>query len=917
MLKPLSQAVAIFTALTAAQTHAAINFTNQSDKLDLDGKYYESWGAAWGDLNSDGYPDVYMSNHRNYGQLIVNNQQGAFDNRSFAADTDSYFARGFERWDDHGTTWADMDNDGDLDLLMAEAKLVTGWYRNNGGTFGGFTSFGTQSYFPIGRPDSGRNLRFYEFHLHCGSGVGGWGLITDLNNAGRPDTVCANNGGTFPYRIHTEGSGSSISLPSNKRVIDFIPGDFNGDLRNDYIQILGRDRPNGAYLVDSTTVESQMNITNSASNQELTIVTNGSLTLHDINDNTWRRNNYRDVRIGSREYRPSSETFTLDVNDSDNYGVSASSSSGRLYVGYDTSEGAWKLRFNSSGSWEYIHFVMTTDAPISSISQPSPNSGDKPSFPKMYTGTGSGFQEVGFSSGLTRVQCVSGVAGDFDNDMDLDVYMACRNGAANIANVLYENDGTGRFTQRFNHGAEGVIGGSVADMAGNADSAVMADYDIDGFLDIFVINGMNMRPRFTGGPKQLFKGTANNNRWLQFDLIGTSSNRDGIGAKLYITTPDGKVQYREQNGGYHRWSQNHMRVHVGLASNPNATVRVVWPSGREDTYSNLDANKVYFLEEAGNASVRFDRSGGGNNGDECGEPNISNSNDRATFIWKDCGGSERWNVRVTGGGTNQRITYTGDITAPTAISNVQGVSVENNDTLDNATTPPVLSYALNIWGNGLDGFGFDDQDGMCFSGAAAGLPVYLGANRVQVTSANLDLDTLQACAAPVDSDGDGLSDQQEQAIGTDPNNPDTDSGGVNDGDEVNNGTDPLDASDDNQPPADSDGDGLSDTREATLGTDPNDPDTDNDRLNDGLEVDTHGTDPLHVNTDRDGLSDYAEVRWYGTDPKHADTDDDGMTDGEERKTYMTDPLAADTDGGGINDGDEVARGTNPLNASDD
>jgi hypothetical protein len=72
-----------------------------------------------------------------------------------------------------------------------------------------------------------------------------------------------------------------------------------------------------------------------------------------------------------------------------------------------------------------------------------------------------------------------------------------------------------------------------------------------------------------------------------------------------------------------------------------------------------------------------------------------------------------------------------------------------------------------------------------------------------------------------------------------------------------------------------------------------------------------------VNTDRDGLSDYAEVRWFGTDPKDADTDDDGLTDGEERKTYMTDPLAADTDGGGINDGDEVARGTNPLNASDD
>jgi hypothetical protein len=904
--------------MLVAQSGNTISFTDESNKLGLNDKLYESWGAAWGDLNSDGYPDVYMSNHRNYSQLAVNDQNGAFRNQAFNADGDSLIARGFEHWDDHGATWADMDNDGDLDLLLAEVgrSYRTGWYRNNGGTFSGFSGSSNESYFPIGRPGTGRNLSFFEFHLSCGRGEGNWGVLTDLNNAGRPDVVCANNGGDFPYRILFEGSGSSVSLPSNKRVIDFIPGDFNGDLINDYIHFFGRDRPNGAYLVDSNTVESQMNITNSASNQELTIVTDGSLTLKDINNRTWRRNDYRSVRIGSGGYRPGSETFTLDVNNSANHGIVNSTSSDRLYVGYDTAAGAWKLRFNSRGSWEYIHFVMETDAPISSISQPSPNSGDKPSFPKMYTGTGSGFQEVGFSSGLTRVQCGSGVAGDFDNDMDLDVYMACRNGAANIANVLYENDGSGRFTQRFNHGAEGVIGGSVADNAGNADSAILADYNIDGFLDIFVINGMNMRPQHMGGPKQLFKGEVNNNRWLQFDLVGTSSNRDGIGAKLYITTPDGKVQYREQNGGYHRWSQNHMRVHVGLASNPNATVRVVWPSGQEDTYSNLDANKVYYLEEAGSATVRFDRSGGGL-GDECGEPSISNSSDRATFIWKDCGGSERWNVRVTGGGTNQRITFTGDITAPAAIANVQGVSIESNDTLNNVSAPAKLSYGLNIWGNGLDGFAFDDQDGMCFASSTAGLPVYLGSNRVAVGSNNLDLDTLQACAAPVDSDGDGLSDREEQALGTDPNNPDTDGGGVNDGTEVANGTNPLDASDDNQPPTDSDGDGLSDTQEATLGTDPNDPDTDDDKLNDGVEVNTHGTDPLRVNTDRDGLSDYAEVRWFGTDPKDPDTDDDGLNDGPERKTHGTDPLKADTDGGGVNDGDEVSRGTDPLDASDD
>ena len=69
-----------------------------------------------------------------------------------------------------------------------------------------------------------------------------------------------------------------------------------------------------------------------------------------------------------------------------------------------------------------------------------------------------------------------------------------------------------------------------------------------------------------GGPKQLFHNLGNSNHWMEFDLVGTTSNRDGIGSKVYVTA-GGVTQYREQNGGYHRWSQNFMRVHVGLATN--------------------------------------------------------------------------------------------------------------------------------------------------------------------------------------------------------------------------------------------------------------------------------------------------------------------------------------------------------------
>jgi len=120
-----------------------------------------------------------------------------------------------------------------------------------------------------------------------------------------------------------------------------------------------------------------------------------------------------------------------------------------------------------------------------------------------------------------------------------------------------------------------------------------------------------------------------------------------------------------------------------------------------------------------------------------------------------------------------------------------------------------------------------------------------------------------------------------------------------------------------EPPTDDDGDGdgLTDNEELALGTDPDDPDTDDDGLLDGQEGD-FGTDPLDTDTDNDGIGDGIEIVITGTDPLDPDTDDDGLRDGEETELQI-DPLDSDTDDGGVNDGDEVARGTDPLDPGDD
>ncbi len=91
-------------------------------------------------------------------------------------------------------------------------------------------------------------------------------------------------------------------------------------------------------------------------------------------------------------------------------------------------------------------------------------------------------------------------------------------------------------------------------------------------------------------------------------------------------------------------------------------------------------------------------------------------------------------------------------------------------------------------------------------------------------------------------------------------------------------------------PKDSDGDGLTDEEEAKLGTDPFNKDTDGDGLTDGDEVKVYKTNPLNPDTDFDGLKDGEEVLTYKTNPLDRDTDKGGVADGHEVIEDHTNPL---------------------------
>jgi len=182
-----------------------------------------------------------------------------------------------------------------------------------------------------------------------------------------------------------------------------------------------------------------------------------------------------------------------------------------------------------------------------------------------------------------------------------------------------------------------------------------------------------------------------------------------------------------------------------------------------------------------------------------------------------------------------------------------------------------------------------------------------------------------------DADGDGLTDEQETALGLSPTEEDTDGDWLADWYEWEvYGTSPFSS--------DSDGDNLSDgfdplvgAGELLLGTDPLNPDTDGDNLTDGFEVLGENwnitvqfagvtqtfavwSDPLDPDTDNDNLTDYEE--WlYGLNPACNDTDGDGESDWDEYKELLAAKFDSDEDG--LSDAAEGEAGTDPTDPDSD
>jgi hypothetical protein len=176
---------------------------------------------------------------------------------------------------------------------------------------------------------------------------------------------------------------------------------------------------------------------------------------------------------------------------------------------------------------------------------------------------------------------------DYDNDGFLDLFVA--NGPPNGPgqnDFLYHNNGDGTFVK--------ITTGVVVNDGAIGNGCAWGDYNGDGFLDLFVSN-LNDQNNL------LYRNSGNDNNWLTVRCVGQLSNRAGVGAKVRLkSTVNGQSrwQMREISGGSGYGSQSAPYAYFGLgATNHVELLRIEWPSGIVQEMRDVAARQFLTLVE--------------------------------------------------------------------------------------------------------------------------------------------------------------------------------------------------------------------------------------------------------------------------------------------------------------------------------
>ncbi len=195
------------------------------------------------------------------------------------------------------------------------------------------------------------------------------------------------------------------------------------------------------------------------------------------------------------------------------------------------------------------------------------------------------FRQLGWGTGFR----------DFDNDGRLDLFVANGHVYPQVdsshlpdtyaqQNQLFRNIGSGQFSEVTDRAGESL------EMVQASRGVAFGDFDNDGRMDVLVVN---MDDTLT----LLHNTTRNDNHWLMIKVIGSKSNRDGIGARLRLTA-GGQTQVREVKTAGSFVSSNDPRVHFGLGPADNIErLEILWPSGETQSFQGVPVDRFLVIHE--------------------------------------------------------------------------------------------------------------------------------------------------------------------------------------------------------------------------------------------------------------------------------------------------------------------------------
>ncbi len=305
------------------------------------------------------------------------------------------------------------------------------------------------------------------------------------------------------------------------------------------------------------------------------------------------------------------------------------------YINFATSPVS-DMSGNYGSTWTDFDNDGDLDLYITKCRQGVNSSSDPRRWNRLFVNNGSNaFTDQAASYGVqNQEQSWSSDFADIDNDGDLDLITMNHSTTAQ----LFKNDGTGHFTNNtagsgleysnfflqtkcedldndsyidilsvegnfyFHNNGNGTFTRSTTllpapNTTNTLHSFAFGDMNHDGAIDIYASYGTGYVTSSTSQDDELYMNNGNANHFINFQLTGSTSNRDGVGARVTLYGPWGK-QIREIRAGESYSIVNSFTCHFGLAANLYADSAVVrWPSGITDKYYKLAADQWVSVAE--------------------------------------------------------------------------------------------------------------------------------------------------------------------------------------------------------------------------------------------------------------------------------------------------------------------------------